>query len=300
VLMISTAGSQESELLRSQYDYGQRVVAGEIDDPAFLFDWAEADPTMNPHDGPEVRAAMARQANPHAEMFGTLEFIERRWHEAPEHEWRRYFANQWWAPPLDSWLPSGAWQACAGTVTLDPDLPTFVGVDMALKHDSIAVVCAQPHSDGTVHTSAKVWLPAGDTIDVAAVENHLRDLHRRLTVAEVTYDPAYFERSAQALADEGLVMVEFPQSPARMVPACQTAYELICGGRVVHDGSPVFTDQVLSAAVRETDGGWRLSKGRSKRKIDAAVALVMALGRAMTRAEPTDWAGSFTDLDEIL
>jgi len=297
VLCISTAGSQDSELLRKMYDYGQQVASGEIDDPAFLFDWCEADASIDPNDGPAARAEMARQANPHVDLFGTLEFIERRWHETPEHEWRRYFANQWWLPPLDSWLPSGAWGACeVDSVNLSPSLPVFVGVDMALKHDSVAVVCAQPRADDTIAVVSKIWFPAGDTIDVAAVENHLRDLHRTHDVREIAYDPAYFERSAQALADDGLRMVEFPQSANRMVPACQTAYELICTGRIVHDGSPTFTDQVLSASPRQTDTGWRLSKGKSKRKIDAAVAMVMALARAMARPEDQSiflWA--FTD-----
>jgi phage terminase large subunit-like protein len=100
------------------------------------------------------------------------------------------------------------------------------------------------------------------------------------------------QRSAEVLADDGLVMVEFPQSAQRMVPACQTAYEMICGGRVVHDGSPAFSDQVLSAVPRQTDTGWRLSKGKSKRKIDAAVALVMALDRASVKPPraPQLWA----------
>jgi phage terminase large subunit-like protein len=65
-----------------------------------------------------------------------------------------------------------------------------------------------------------------------------------------------------------------------MIPACGNAYELIVNKRVVHDGSPTFVDQVLSAAQRMTDEGWRLSKGKSKRKIDAAIALVIALDRA--------------------
>jgi phage terminase large subunit-like protein len=68
-----------------------------------------------------------------------------------------------------------------------------------------------------------------------------------------------------------------------MVPACGQAYELIVGRKVRHDGSPTFTDQVLSAAQRMTDNGWRLSKGKSRRKIDAAIALVMALDRASRR-----------------
>ena len=31
---------------------------------------------------------------------------------------------------------------------------------------------------------------------------------------------------------------------------------------------------------KQTDNGWRLSKGRSKRKIDSCIAMVMALDRA--------------------
>jgi len=77
-----------------------------------------------------------------------------------------------------------------------------------------------------------------------------------------------------------LPMVEYPQNRQRMVPACGNAYELIVNRRVVHDGAPQFIDQVLSAAQRLTDDGWRLSKGKSKRKIDAAIALVIALDRA--------------------
>jgi Terminase large subunit, endonuclease domain len=140
----------------------------------------------------------------------------------------------------------------------------FIGVDMALKHDSTAVVSVQVGVDGAARVQARLWFPAGQTIDVADVEGHLRDLHRRWQVAEIAYDPAYFQRSSELLSDDGLPMVEFGQSAARMVPACQVAYEWICAGRVIHDGSPGLTDQVLSAVPRQTDTGWRLSKAPSR------------------------------------
>jgi phage terminase large subunit-like protein len=114
---------------------------------------------------------------------------------------------------------------------------------------------------------------------------YLRDLHRNLNVIEIAYDPAYFQRSAEVLADDALPMVEFPQTGSRMIPACGHTYEMIINGRIAHDGSPNFTDQVLSAAQRMTDQGWRLSKGKSKRKIDACIAMVMAVDRATRRAE---------------
>ncbi len=41
----------------------------------------------------------------------------------------------------------------------------------------------------------------------------------------------------------------------------------------------------MSAAPRDAGEGWRLSKGKSKRKIDAAIALVMLAARATQRPE---------------
>ena len=109
-------------------------------------------------------------------------------------------------------------------------------------------------------------------------------LHLKYEVREFAYDPAYFQRSAESLMDDGLPMVEFPQSSQRMIPACGNAYDMIAAGRLVHSGSPMFTDQVLSAAQRMTENGWRLSKGKSRRKIDAAIAMCMALDRATRRS----------------
>jgi phage terminase large subunit-like protein len=109
----------------------------------------------------------------------------------------------------------------------------------------------------------------------------------------VAYDPAFFQRSAEVLADDGLPMVEFPQSTARMVPACGTLYEMIVGGRLAINHDPMFIDQLLSPAQRQTDSGWRLSKGKSKRKIDAAIATVIAVDRATRRQEVAPMPGFF-------
>ena len=82
--------------------------------------------------------------------------------------------------------------------------------------------------------------------------------------------------------DEGIPMLEVPQTFQRMVPACGHAYELIANGRLAHNGDPILEDHVLSAAQRPAEFGWTLSKGRSKRQIDACIAMVLALWEAAT------------------
>lgn len=279
VVAFTTAGYDLDTVCGHLYDYGKAVASRQIDDPSFGFYWWEAPTDCNLAD----RKAW-EMANPNLPL-GILdeEEMESSTQQSSEMSVRRFRLNQW-VRTQESWLPPGAWDRCQGEVIIDPDLPAFVGIDMALKHDSIAVVIAQVDEEQKIHVDARIWHPDGNVIDVHDVENHLRELHQRYNVTEFAYDPAYFQRSAESLADDGLPMVEYPQSSQRMVPACGATYEYIVNRKIVQGGNPMFTDQVLSAASRQTEQGWRLSKGKSRRKIDACIALVMAVDRATRRS----------------
>jgi phage terminase large subunit-like protein len=287
IIGITTAGFDPDTLCGRLYNYGKRVISGDQVDERFGMWWWEA---------PEGCLVSDRDgwaaANPNlAEGLLDLEDMEVSMNQTAEVAMRRYRLNQWVRTDGESWLPPGAWELCRSDMQLKPDLPTFVGVDMALKHDSIAVVIAQPQ-DGRVVVRAKIWHPDANAMDVSAVEQHIRDINREFNVVENAYDPAFFQRSAEVLS-ENHVMVEFPQSAARMIPACGNLYELIVNQVIAHDGDPMFADQVLSAAQRQTESGWRLSKGKSKRKIDAAIALAIASDRATSKQEVAPVAGFF-------
>jgi phage terminase large subunit-like protein len=290
IISITTAGFDLDSLAGKMYQYGKQVAAGEVDDETFGFWWWEAPEDCDINDR---KAWMI--ANPNlAEGLLDPEDLASAVKQTAESSVRRWRLNNW-TRSQESWLPTGAWEQCVDHQTvLDPDLPAWVGIDMALKRDTIGVVLAQPQEDRVV-LRAKIWQPQVDGVDVAGVEAHLRELHNTYQVQEFVYDPDFFERSAEVLSDEGLNMVTFPQSAQRMIPACGNAYEMIVARKVAHDGSPMFTDQVLSAAQRMSANGWTLSKGKSKRKIDACIAMVMALDRA-TRKPPEEPTPSVLDI----
>lgn len=280
VVAITTAGFDLDSLCGKLYQYGKQVVAGDILDDQFGFWWWEAAADCDVHDEKQWRIA-----NPNLPL-GLLDLDDLRVsaRQTAEASHRRFRLNQW-TRSAESWLPAGAWENCNDpeAATINPYEPCWVGIDMALKHDSIGIVIAQPHDDGRIGLRAKIFHPDQGAFDVHAVEAYLRELHNELNVQEFAYDPAFFQRSAEVLYDDGLPMVEFPQSSQRMIPACGTTYELIVSKKLAHGGSPMFTDQVLSAAQRMTENGWRLSKGKSRRKIDACIAMVMAVDRATRR-----------------
>ncbi|MFL0289323.1 terminase [Mycobacterium sp. SMC-21] len=161
-----------------------------------------------------------------------------------------------------------------------------IAVDASLKDDSTALVvgtlAARPHFD-----KLAVWeKPQGDDswqVDILAVEQTLRDATKRWRVREIAYDPAYFTRSAQVLAAEGLPLVEFSQSPPRQTAATNDLHTGAVGGLFTHSGDPDLRRHVLAATVKESDKGIRLAKTSRSRhapKIDLATALMMCHSRA--------------------
>jgi phage terminase large subunit-like protein len=201
----------------------------------------------------------------------------------PEGHFRIFRLGQWFEG-VDSWLGSAgraAWDALASPWDLVEGEATFVGVDVGLKRDSTAVVAVQRRPDGRYHASCRLWLPTADRpVDVTDVMRHLRELDATYDLRAVSFDPRFFDVPAKMLDDEGLPMIEVPQSLERMTPAIGNLYELIMTRRITHDGDQPFAQQILNAVPRFNERGFTLAKGKSRGRIDAAIALSLAIDRA--------------------
>ncbi|MBA2529005.1 MAG: hypothetical protein H0V19_03415 [Euzebyales bacterium] len=205
---------------------------------------------------------------------------------SPEASFRVFRLGQWVAG-VQSWLGEHGrelWASLADPHDLAARSPTWLGVDIGLKRDSSAVVAAQRRPDGRIHVTARIWAPPDDgegRLDVTDVMAHVRDLAARFDVQAVTYDPRFFDLAAQQLLDEGYAMVEFPQVLERMTPAVADTYDAIRRGELSHDSDPAFDAHVLAAQARFNERGFTLSKSRSRDRIDACVAMAMAVTAAV-------------------
>ena len=206
----------------------------------------------------------------------------------PPGEQRRFYFNIPDRFEEASWLPDGRWEDSREPgAKVDRSQPFVGAVDMALRHDTASFRIGQVRPDGARVTEAFPFIPNGDVLDIDAIEAAILAEHMTGNLRGVVYDPAFFERSAQALAERGVVMIEFPQSNPRMVPACGHAYELICTGQVVHDDDPVSTQQVVNGVMHPAGEGWRLKKSKvTHGKIDSAVSLVMLLDEVDRQPAP--------------
>ena len=190
----------------------------------------------------------------------------------------------------DSWLgrSGGAmWDALAAPFSFDTGAETWVGLDVGIKRDSSAVVALQRDAAGHLHATARFWVPTQDEpVDVTDVMEHLRYLARTYQVAAISFDPRFFDVPAKMLADEGLPLIEVPQSVERMTAVLGSLLELVKAGRVHHDGDDALATHVLNAVARTNERGFTLQKSKSRGRIDGVIALGLAVDRAL-RSEPT-------------
>ena len=102
------------------------------------------------------------------------------------------------------------------------------------------------------------------------------------------YDPALSSYWARQCVDAGLPMVEITQRSMFFTQPLQEIEALVLAGKLRHDGNPAMTWMVGNLVVLESKYNELKSptKNRKEDKIDGAMALLMALGRAMALAEP--------------
>ena len=226
-----------------------------------------------------------KKANPAIEAgFLNEEVMRTNLALAPEGRFRIFHLSQW-VDGVESWLgPDGRkiWNALTDRYQFVLGAPTWVGVDVGLKRDSTAVVVIQRRDEKRLHAKCKLWVPSDDEpVDVTDVMQYLRQLDSMYDLQEVPYDPRLFDVPAKMLEDEGLPMVEIPQSAERMTPAFGTLFEMIKRSELSHDGDVEFTAQILNAVPRFNERGFTLAKAKSRGRIDAAYALATAVDRAM-------------------
>lgn len=280
VLGITTAGERTKRgapsLCYRLYEYGVGVARGEVDDAEFFFAWWEPRAGKDAdHRDPKTW----QESNPaFDDLVAARDFAATLPPKVPEHEFRTKRTNVWVDAVEDSWLADhpGAWSRCESQLTLVATERTAIAVDMSLKWDSTAVVTVGKADDRVVARAKIFHAPTGGRIPFEDVMGYVRAQALEHNASGVAYDPRFFELIAQQLEDAGIRMVEMPQSPERMVAADGHTFDLIVGGVLAHDGDSELTEHVLAAVWRETERGRMLSKGKSKRPIDACRALSMA------------------------
>ena len=128
----------------------------------------------------------------------------------------------------------------------------------------------------------------GNVIHYDFIEKFINDLAEKYHIVEIAVDRWNATQMIQHLEGDGFTMVPFGQGFASMSGPTKDFYRLLMEGQIIHGGHPVLRWMAGNVVV-DTDpaGNIKVTKAKSKEKIDGIVAAIMALDRCIrNQTEP--------------
>lgn len=312
-LAITTAGSGRSGVCWEEREYAEQVLDGVLVNEAhfaLIFEPDEGDAwdaevtwqKANPSLGASVDLREFRETAERARGKTSLRLA-----------FERYRCNRWTDAAM-GWITAEEWRACGGGPRLD-DWPAgwrvVPGLDLSKSRDwSAAAVVAMPEEGSELYRVAfKIWLPGEDIVererylrvplrewaeagwieltegtrtDQDVVGDWFRELSERHHIERVAYDPTGAWKLSVELERFGITMAEILQRMDRLGPATIETEELIVTGRLQHDDNPAIAWMMSNVELeQDRDLNKRPSRRKSRSKIDAIVALIMAAYEAI-------------------
>lgn len=314
---ITTAGSDKAGICYEHRGYVCKILEHVTDDEAFfgiVYTIDEADSW----DDPETW----RKANPNFGISVAPDDLERK---AAKAKQLPAALSNFLTKHLNVWVSAdaGLFDMLAWDRAKDPLLkiedcagsPCWVGIDLAFVDDMSAVVILFKRGENDFAVFGRYFLPEetvqesrnsqysgwvrsgrvtatdGNITDIEAIVDDIEIVRKGYDVRELPFDP-YAKAvlfNAVSTRDAGIDgYYEFLQRPKEMSPATSGLMAAIKAGHIHHDGDPVLA-WALSNVVGHFDVNENVypRKERPENKIDPAIALIMAHGRAMAAESNT-------------
>jgi phage terminase large subunit-like protein len=312
MLVISTQAARDEAPMSELIDYGLRIERGEISDLGFHLTMYAAPPEAEPW-----KLATWKKANPALGDFRSLEDVKRLALQAQrmpsaEMSFRNLILNQR-VDTTAQFIDARSWSLC-GEVELIlsglKGLPCYAGLDLGATKDMTALVLVFAGDDGEYVALPFCWLPGetlqeaedrdqmhyrlwakqghlltfeGRTTDPKAVALKIAELHGMYRIRALAFDRWRIEDIKRELDAIGcnVELVPWGQGFKDMAPAVDVLERLVEEGKLLHGGHPVLSMCAANAKAEvDAAGNRKLSKRKSNGRIDALVALAMAIGAA--------------------
>lgn len=306
-VVIGTQSPDDQNLMSELVDYAGKVNSGEIDDPAFHGTIYAAPDDSDPWD---EKAWFA--CNPALDDFKDLQGMRTQADQAKRipakvGPFRNLHLNQR-VDAEQRFLNREDWRACGELV--DPaslyGRPCWAGLDLSSTTDLTSLVLYFPKEGGAVvpffwlpkdnlrmledqdRVPYRTWaerglieLTPGRAVDYRSVVRRLASLASDYDIKAVAYDRWRIKEFRRILAEEGLdlPLSEWGQGFRDMAPAVDALEAAVLDVQLRHGDHPVLTWNCSNSVIEmDAAGNRKLSKKRSREKIDGIVALAMAIG----------------------
>jgi phage terminase large subunit-like protein len=310
LIVATTAGRGQENVAFDLVEYARKIAKGEIDNPTFLPILFEA-----PADADWQDEALWHAVNPGLQHgYPSLSGLRTLANEAKDRpgereSFRQFNLNVWLDHSADPFVDMNVYDEGAASVDLEAlrGEPCWLAVDLSSNSDlTVIVACWRDGDAYQVHPwffcpadnlraradrnsvpyprwaeEGFITPTSGNVVDFRSVEDKIRELCEQFQVREIAFDPHLARNMLNNLLEDGYPAVEMRQGWVTMAPAIKELERAVVGRNLRHGGHPVLRWNFENIAV-ETDkaGNKAFHKGKSKDRIDGAVASAMAVARA--------------------
>jgi phage terminase large subunit-like protein len=319
LFIATTAGVGQTTIAWDLFEYAKRVADGTVVDDSFLPILFQADADADWRDEQVWRDTNPGLAHGYPDIDGLRKFVREAEHRPAQREvFKRLHLGMWLDGAAEPAFDLAVWDE--GNETFDlvelEGCRAWIGVDLSRVTDLTGVTaCIEmppaandndpvnryalhalafaPEENirkraDTDHVPYPLWRDQGfltacpgDTVDLTVVERTIRDLCEMFDVQEIAFDRWSAQAMMNALAEDGLPVVEHPQNIATFAQPTNEFEKAIFERRLVHGGNPVLRWCVGNLVfMTDASGNRRPHKGKSTDRIDLAVSSIMAVGRA--------------------
>ena len=171
-----------------------------------------------------------------------------------------------------------------------PDSDTYTTISRNYVPEAAVKKPENAHYQAWVHSGHLIATP-GNMIDLEQIQEELIEDASQVHIREVAKDPWGGHQLGANLAAEGFTVVDIPQQVRYLSDPMKEIAAVVDAGRFHHDGNPAYVWMLSNVEVQE-DRNENIfpRKSRASNKIDAAVATIVAMNRALA-AEPAPAAG---------
>ncbi|QGT99514.1 Phage terminase, large subunit [Candidatus Syntrophocurvum alkaliphilum] len=310
--LITTAGTDRNSICYEVHQKAVDILEGRKNDPTFY-------PVIygiNDNDDWSLEENWYK-ANPSLGYTIDVEKVRNAYNSAvdnpaEENLFRQLRLNQWVKQSV-RWMPMEKWDSCDENIDLDSlrGRECYAGLDLSSTTDITAFVLVFPprtEQENYIilpyfwipdenlkvrvrrdHVPYDVWekqgyikTTEGNVVHYAFIEKTIEELGKIYNIKEIAFDRWGAIQMAQNLDDMGFTVIPFGQGYKDMSPSSKELMKLTLEKKIAHGGNPVLRWMMDNIYIKtDPAGNIKPDKDKSTEKIDGAVALIMALDRAI-------------------
>ena len=315
VVYVTTAGTDMTGPCYKDWQRAEKIRDGLLQDETFLPCIFAADKDADP-----FSIETAKACNPNYGITTKPEYFEQMIARAKESVtdevvYRTLHLNQW-VQSSNKFFRTGVFEECSEAPRPPDGRPCYCGLDLSSNQDTTAFTAVWPGldddgiHDGTYDVHSMVFIPEeiaaqkerqdrvpyrqwakdghcilteGDITDYDRVRDYVLEFCEQNSVQGVAVDRWNAAHVITQLTNEGITVRPFGQGYSSMTSPSRFLESLAISRRLRHGGNPCLLWQASNVTAKSDEAGnikFVKQTRHSTQRIDAIIALVMALGLA--------------------